>query len=76
MVATSAAPLSSSRSTIAIASADPSAGSVPAPSSSSSTSDRGPARSSTSMMAVMWPEKVESDCSIDCSSPMSAKIAS
>jgi len=26
-------------------------------------------------MLVIWPEKVESDCSIDCSSPMSAYMA-
>ena len=34
------------------------------------------ARSITSMIAVTCEEKVESDCSIDCSSPISAKTAS
>ena len=57
------------------ASAEPSVGSVPAPSSSSSTSVPGPAASTIRMIERMWPENVDSDWAIDCSSPMSAKTS-
>ncbi|MNF15133.1 hypothetical protein D3C80_2176180 [compost metagenome] len=57
---------------MARASTAPSWGSVPAPISSSRTSDLRSARSRIRMMLVMWPEKVDSDCASDCSSPMSA----
>ena len=61
---------------IDMASAAPSVGSVPAPSSSNSASDRGVTLRSISTMLVMWEEKVDSDCSMDCSSPMSANTSS
>src|SRR5258705_479433 len=57
------------------ASAEPSVGSVPAPSSSSSTSVPGPAASTMRMIERMCPENVDSDWAIDCSSPMSAKTS-
>ncbi len=59
----------------ACASADPSVGSVPAPSSSRSTSVSGPAASTIRVIDRRWPENVESDCATDCSSPMSAKTS-
>ncbi len=59
-----------------MASAAPSVGSVPAPSSSNSTSDCGVTLFNISTMLVMWEEKVDSDCSMDCSSPISANTSS
>ena len=53
----------------------PSTGSVPAPSSSSRTRLPPSASSRIRMMLVMWAEKVERDCSMDCSSPISANTA-
>ena len=63
-------------SSSAWASADPSVGSVPAPSSSRSTSVPGPPAATIRMIERRWPENVESDWAIDCSSPMSAKTSS
>ncbi len=57
------------------ASAEPSVGSVPAPSSSSSTSVPRPADSTIRVIERRWPENVERLCAIDCSSPMSAKTS-
>ena len=59
-----------------IASAAPSVGSVPAQSSSKSTRERSLTCSKIRMMLTMWEEKVLSDCSILCSSPMSANTSS
>ena len=75
VVATSMQSSSRNSSSSERARAAPSDGSVPAPSSSSSTSVRGPAALMIRTMLVMCAEKVESDCSIDCSSPMSAKMS-
>ena len=61
---------------MAMASAAPSVGSVPAPSSSNSARDLGVTFFRMSTMLVMWEEKVDSDCSMDCSSPMSANTSS
>ena len=58
--------------TIAMARADPSAGSVPAPTSSSRTSVAGPAASTKRTTLRRWLEKVDSDWAMLCSSPMSA----
>ena len=55
-----------------MASAEPSVGSVPAPTSSSSTSVAGPAASTKRTTLRRWLEKVDSDCAMLCSSPMSA----
>ena len=74
MAATSA-PAVMKWSSSAWASAEPSVGSVPAPSSSSSTRQPGPASSTMRTIERMWPEKVDSDWAIDCSSPMSAKTS-
>ena len=57
------------------ASAEPSVGSVPAPSSSSRISVPGPAASTIRVIERRWPENVESDWAIDCSSPMSANTS-
>ncbi len=57
---------------IAWASAPPSTGSVPLPISSISTSDSKSALSSVSRRFLRCAEKVESEASMDCSSPMSA----
>ena len=57
------------------ASADPSVGSVPAPSSSSSTRQPGPAPSTMRTIERRWPLNVDSDCATDCSSPMSANTS-
>ncbi len=58
---------------IAIASAPPSSGSVPAPASSSRTSAGSSSALSIATMLAMWPENVLRLAAIDCSSPMSAK---
>ena len=58
---------------MAIASAPPSIGSVPAPASSSSTRAGVCSAPSIATMLAMWPEKVLRLFAIDCSSPMSAK---
>ena len=60
---------------IAIASAAPSVGSVPAPSSSKRQRESGSAFAMISTMFFMWEEKVERLCSMLCSSPMSAKTS-
>ena len=57
------------------ASAEPSVGSVPAPSSSSRTSVSGPAASTIVVIRRRWPENVDSDWATDCSSPMSANTS-
>ena len=57
------------------ASAEPSVGSVPAPSSSRSTSVPSPASPTMRMIVRRWPLNVESDCATDCSSPMSARTS-
>ena len=62
-------------SRIAMARLAPSWGSVPAPSSSTKTRLLLSAASKISTMWVMWLENVDKLCSIDCSSPMSAKIS-
>ena len=59
-----------------MASAAPSVGSVPAPSSSKSARERGVTFCRIWTMLTMCEEKVESDCSMDCSSPMSANTSS
>ena len=56
----------------ACASAEPSSGSVPAASSSSSTRDRSPAESRIETSVLRWAENVDRLISIDCRSPMSA----
>ena len=58
---------------IAIASAPPSSGSVPAPASSSRTSAGSSSALSIATMFAMWPENVLRLAAMDCSSPMSAK---
>ena len=55
-----------------MASAAPSVGSVPAPSSSKSTRVLSPHSSNMRTMLVMCEENVDRFCSILCSSPMSA----
>ena len=72
VVATVRHPIASKCERIAFASAAPSTGSVPAPNSSSSTSEPPVALSRIEMMLPTCELNVESDCSIDCSSPMSA----
>ena len=64
------------KSSIAVPMAPPSTGSVPAPSSSIRTRLVSPASSIIALIFFIWPENVERDCSIDPSSPMSAKTAS
>ena len=59
-----------------MARAAPSVGSVPAPSSSNSARERGVTLCNISTMFVMWLEKVDRDCSMLCSSPMSANTSS
>ena len=59
----------------ACASADPSVGSVPAPSSSSRTSVPGPAASTILVIERRWPENVDRLWATDCSSPISAKTS-
>ncbi len=66
------APLPRSSSKIAVASAAPSTGSVPAPSSSKSTRLFSSASEIIFIIFFICAEKVESDCSMLCSSPMSA----
>ena len=61
-----------SRRSTDMPSADPSVGSVPAPTSSSRTSELGVAASMMAFMRATCAEKVESDCAMLCSSPMSA----
>ncbi len=60
---------------MAIPSAAPSTGSVPAPSSSNSTRESWSAFSKIFTVFTMWAEKVLKLCSILCSSPISAKIS-
>ena len=69
-------PMRPSSSRIARPSAAPSVGSVPAPSSSSSTSDCEVALARISLIRRTCDENVESDCSRLCSSPMSASTSS
>ncbi len=59
-----------------IARAAPSTGSVPAPSSSIRIRLFSSAFSIIFIIFVIWAEKVESDCSMLCSSPISAKTLS
>ena len=59
---------------IATASALPSAGSVPAPSSSRSKSVSGVISFINDTMFLRCPENVDKDCSMDCSSPISVKM--
>ena len=66
------APFLRKASNTATASAAPSTGSVPAPNSSINTSVLSSASRSTETILVICAEKVESDCSMLCSSPMSA----
>ncbi len=61
---------------MATASAAPSSGSVAEPSSSSRTREDESANCEMRSRLVMWAEKVERFCSIDCASPMSARNAS
>ena len=61
---------------MAMASAAPSVGSVPAPSSSNRAKERELTWPRMSTMLVIWEEKVERLCSMDCSSPMSANTSS
>ena len=70
------APVACICSIIAIASAAPSTWTDPEPSSSIRTSDRGVISERIDEMFAMCAEKVESACSIDCSSPISANILS
>ena len=63
------------KSKILIAKLAPSSGSVPAPISSIKTKVWSSTFFIISMMPLMWDEKVLSDCSIDCSSPISAQIS-
>ena len=58
-----------------MASAAPSVGSVPAPSSSKSTRERSSAWFQKDTMFVIWEEKVLRLCSMLCSSPISAKTS-
>ena len=53
----------------------PSCGSVPAPNSSTSTKLSLSAAAKISTIFVIWLENVDKLCSIDCSSPISAKIS-
>ena len=76
MVAMTCAPCARSCSITDTASAAPSAGSVPAPSSSINTSVRGPRLVQNPGDVRMWPEKVDRLCSMLCSSPMSTRISS
>ena len=76
VVATVRQPIRSRYVRIDCASAEPSTGSVPAASSSSSTSERCVDARRIEMMLPMCELNVDSDCSIDCSSPMSANTAS
>ena len=55
------------------ASAAPSVGSVPAPARRAARACQVPAASTIRMIELRWPENVDSDCAIVCSSPMSAK---
>ncbi len=71
-MAASFAPLRRNASNTATASAAPSTGSVPAPNSSIKISVRSSASRSIETIFVMCAENVDSDCSILCSSPMSA----
>ena len=59
---------------MAIAKAAPSIGSVPAPNSSSNTRLLSSACSIIRIILVIWEEKVDRDCSILCSSPISTRI--
>ena len=59
-----------------MASAAPSVGSVPAPSSSKRQRELESACSRIFTMVVMWEEKVLRLCSMLCSSPMSANTSS
>ena len=59
-----------------MASAAPSVGSVPAPNSSNRHKEFSSAFCKIETIVVMWEEKVLKDCSILCSSPISAKILS
>ena len=61
---------------MATASAAPSSGSVDEPNSSSSTREDESASCEMRSRLVMWAEKVERFCSIDCASPISARNAS
>ena len=70
------APLLFKCSIIAIAKLEPSLGSVPLPSSSSKTSELKVILDKISTIFFIWLEKVDKDCSMDCSSPISAKISS
>jgi len=72
LVATVGTRLSRRYKRIACASADPSWGSVPAPSSSKSTSERSSASSRMGVIFERCDENVERLCSMLCSSPMSA----
>ncbi len=69
------APASRKKLATATASAEPSSGSVEEPSSSSRTSECGPASRERRSRLVMCAEKVESAASMDCASPMSARNA-
>ena len=69
-------PIESSSSRIARPSAPPSAGSVPAPISSSMTRECSVAVATIFEIRRMWLEKVERDCSRLCSSPMSERTSS
>ncbi len=73
VVARTRAFFSLSQSRIAIPSAAPSSGSVPAPSSSSRTRESDPTLSSISVTCFTWALKVDRLCSMLCSSPISAK---
>ncbi len=72
VVAISSAPRCRKCCTIAVASAPPSFGSVPVPTSSSSTSAGNCSSRSIVTRLLMWDENVLRLASIDCSSPMSA----
>ena len=61
---------------MAMASAAPSTGSVPAPSSSNKIRLSSSACRRISTVLDMWAEKVDRLCSMDCSSPTSARIRS
>ena len=73
LVQTTIAPRDLKWSTIAVASAPPSIGSVPDPSSSNSTRAGSASIRSIDAMLVTCQEKVLRFAAIDCSSPMSAK---
>ena len=76
VVIAAAIPRSAKRVRTARASAEPSSGSVPVPSSSSSTSERGPASFRTRTTLPKWDENVDTDRSMLCASPMSANTLS